>query len=180
MNPFAGKRGMGMDFSPPRQRGGGFSLFDMPKGGGFNSGISGGLLDPMAPQRPPRRFKRRRPNSAYRHPKPKPYRVRPRYPMRREPEEHHKGKGVNWGEIARGAVAGARGASSKLSGELRQGIPLVKGDVEMAKEKYKQAKSSWEQKRKEAYQERLNKGGIGALTKKEKQVLLNSKETEIV
>ena len=180
MNPFAGKRGMGMDFSPPRQRGGGFGLFDMPKGGGFNSGTSGGLLDPMAPQRSPRRFKRRRPHSAYRHPKPKPYRVRPRYPRRREPEEHHRGEGVNWGEIARGAVAGARGASSKLSGELRQGIPLVKGDVEMAKEKYKQAKSSWEQKRKEAYQERLNKGGIGALTKKEKQVLLNSKETEIV
>jgi hypothetical protein len=176
MDPFAGGRGMGMDFSPPRQRGGGFGLFDMPKGGGFG----GGLMDPIAPQRPPRRFKRRRPSSAYRHPKPKPYRVRPRYPMRREPEEHHKGKGVDWGAVARGAVAGARSASSKFSGELRQGIPLVRGDVDMAKKKYEQVKSLWEQKRKEALQERVDKGGIGALTKKEKQELLNSKETEIV
>jgi len=163
MNPHLGRGEMGL-FSPPRHSGG-FGLdglFDVPKGGGFNSGISGGLLDPMAPQRPPRRFKRRRPNSAYRHPRTKPYRVRPRYPMKREPEEHHEGKGVNWGELA-GKVAKGTG-----------------GFVGKAGDKFKQTRAEWERKRKEAYQERLNKGGIGALTKKEKQVLLNSKETEIV
>jgi hypothetical protein len=164
MDPFAGRSGMGMDFSPPRQRGGGFGLFDMPKSGGFNSGMSGGLLDPMAPQRPPRRFRRRRPSSAYRHPKPKPYRVRPRYPMprQREPEERHERKGVNWGELAGKVAKGAGGFVGKT------------------REKYAQTKAEWDRKRKEALQERVDKGGIGALTKKEKQELLNSKETEIV
>jgi hypothetical protein len=82
--------------------------------------------------------------------------------MRREPEEHHERKGVNWGELAGKVAKGAGGFVGKTG------------------EKFNQKRAEWERKRKEAYQERLNKGGIGALTKKEKQVLLNSKETEIV
>jgi hypothetical protein len=106
LNLFSGRRGTGMDFSPPRQKRGGFSLFDMPKSGGFNSGMSGVLLDPMAPNMPRRIRRKKLESHGYQKSR---YGPRERHRQKyREPEGHHEKKGVDWKGLASEVVSGTR------------------------------------------------------------------------